>query len=128
MALVLPKQFMSIDMPEIKNFTGIVCKFNEAMPDKRIISKDAFKQCDGKTVPLTTEYRHGDPESVLGRATVEIHDDGIYAKCSLYYALSAEMLDYISFGIYADSIASKGKTVVSGRILAVNIINNEKEK
>lgn len=42
-------------------------------------SKDAFKNQNGKTVPLVWGHTHSDPNRVLGHAVLENRDEGVYA-------------------------------------------------
>ncbi len=44
--------------------------------------KDAFKNQNGKTVPLVRGHTHSDPNRVLGHAVLENRDEGVYAYCS----------------------------------------------
>ena len=64
------------------DFSGWATKANIRCSDGRTILKDAFKDCDGMTVPLVWNHRHNDPSEVLGHALLENRDDGVYAYCS----------------------------------------------
>ena len=48
------------------DFAGWATRANMRCSDGRIIMKDAFKDCDGKQVPLVWNHRHNEPENVLG--------------------------------------------------------------
>ena len=63
------------------DFCGWATKANLLCSDGRIIRKDAFKHCDGETVPLVWNHQHRDVNEVLGHALLENRDDGVYAYC-----------------------------------------------
>lgn len=64
------------------DFSGWATKANIKCSDGRTILKDAFKDCDGMTVPLVWNHRHNDPSEVLGHALLENREEGVYAYCS----------------------------------------------
>ena len=47
------------------DFSGYATKYNIRCSDGRTIRKDAFKDCNGKTVPLVWNHRHDGPENLL---------------------------------------------------------------
>lgn len=63
------------------DFCGWATRNNVRCSDGRIIMRDAFADCDGKTVPLVWNHRHDDPYNVLGHALLENREDGVYAYC-----------------------------------------------
>lgn len=95
------------------DFGGWATKANLKCSDGRIIAPDAFKDMDGKSVPLIWNHRHNDPREVLGKAILEHREDGVYA-----------------YGVFNDT--ESGKTakllVKNGDVNALSICaNNLKE-
>ena len=64
------------------DFSGWATRANLKCSDGRTIMKDAFKDNDGKTVPLVWNHQHNDPLNVLGHALLENRDSGVYAYCT----------------------------------------------
>ena len=50
------------------DFSGWATKNDLRCSDGRTIRRDAFKESDGKTVPLIWNHQHDSPEDVLGHA------------------------------------------------------------
>ena len=65
-------------MGERYDFCGYATKNDLLCSDGRTIRQDAFKECDGTTVPLLWNHIHDDPEMVLGHALLENRKDGVY--------------------------------------------------
>ena len=59
------------------DFSGWATKNDLRRSDGRIIRRDAFKHCDGQTVPLVWNHDHNDPMNVLGHALLENRDEGV---------------------------------------------------
>ena len=111
------------------DFSGYATKNDLTCGDGRIIRKDAFKDCDGKTVPLVWHHIHNDPMNVLGHADLENRPDGVYAYCSFNdtpQGQNAKALvqhgDVTSMSIYANNLRSQGKNVVHGMIREVSLV------
>ncbi len=64
------------------DFSGWATRNGIRCTDGRTILRGAFKDCDGKTVPLVWNHDHSGPENVLGHATLENRDEGVYARCA----------------------------------------------
>ena len=64
------------------DFSGWATKNNLLCSDGRTIRKDAFKDQNGKVVPLVWNHKHDKPEQTLGNALLENREDGVYAYCS----------------------------------------------
>ena len=58
-------------MPGKYDFGGYATKNDLKCADGRTIRRDAFKECDGITVPLVWQHVHDDPSKVLGHALLE---------------------------------------------------------
>ena len=111
------------------DFSGYATKNDLTCGDGRIIRKDAFKDCDGKTVPLVWHHIHNDPMNVLGHADLENRDDGVYAYCSFNdtpQGQNAKTLvqhgDVTSMSIYANKLKQQGNNVLHGMIREVSLV------
>ena len=73
------------------DYEGYAIRYNTKRPDGKTILKDAFKNCDGQTVPLVYNfYQNGGThipdtsiDNVLGLACLENREEGVYARCKL---------------------------------------------
>lgn len=111
------------------DFSGYATKNDLTCGDGRIIRKDAFRDCDGKTVPLVWHHIHNDPMNVLGHADLENRDDGVYAYCSFNdtpQGQNAKSLvqhgDITSMSIYANKLKQQGSNVIHGVIREVSLV------
>ena len=90
---------------------------------------DAFKNQNGKTVPLVWGHTHSDPNRVLGHAVLENRDEGVYAYCSFNDSesgLAAKKLvkhgDVRSLSICAGQLKQAGANVVHGVIYELSLV------
>ena len=60
------------------DFSGYVTRYGIRCSDGRTIVKDAFSDCNGKTVPLVWNHGHDDSDNILGNVTLETRPDGVY--------------------------------------------------
>lgn len=111
------------------DFSGYATKNDLTCGDGRIIRKDAFKDCDGKTVPLVWHHIHNDPMNVLGHADLENRDDGVYAYCSFNDTPAGQNAkelvkhgDITSMSIYANKLKQQGSSVIHGVIREVSLV------
>ena len=111
------------------DFSGYATKNDLTCGDGRIIRRDAFKDCDGKTVPLVWHHVHNDPMNVLGHADLENRDDGVYAYCSFNdtpQGQNAKQLvqhgDITAMSIYANKLKQQGSNVIHGVIREVSLV------
>ena len=111
------------------DFSGWATRANLLCSDGRIIRKDAFKHCDGLTVPLVWNHRHNDPNEVLGHALLENREDGVYAYCTFNDTESgqtAKLLvqhgDVNQLSIYANKLKQQGCNVIHGAIREVSLV------
>ena len=65
------------------DFGGYATRNDLKCTDGRTIRKDAFKDCDGKIVPIIWQHVHNDPSNVLGHGVLENRKDGVYIYGSL---------------------------------------------
>ena len=65
------------------DFSGWATRNDLVCADGRTIRKDAFKHCDGMSVPIVWNHQHDDVDNILGHAILENRKDGMYAYCFL---------------------------------------------
>ena len=111
------------------DFSGWATKANLKCSDGRVIMKDAFRDNDGKTVPLVWNHQHNDVNEVLGHAMLENRDDGVYAYCSFNDSDSGQTAkelvkhgDVNSLSIYANQLKQKSNQVIHGNIREVSLV------
>ena len=111
------------------DFSGYATRNDLLCSDGRTIRKDAFKHCDGQTVPLVYSHNHNDPDNILGHALLENRDDGVYAYCTFNGSNSAAAMkeavrhgDVRSLSIYANKLKQSGGDVLHGFIREVSIV------
>lgn len=111
------------------DFAGYATRNDLKCADGRVIRKDAFKDCDGKTVPLVWNHDHNDPLNVLGHALLENREDGVYTYASFNETeagQAAKVLvqhgDVTGLSIYANRLQQKGSDVLHGMIREVSLV------
>lgn len=111
------------------DFSGWATKNDILCTDGRTIRRDAFKHCDGKTVPLVWNHQHNDPENVLGQALLHNEDEGIRAYCSFNETRRAQSAkiavlhgDVDSLSICANHLKQEGGNVLHGDIKEVSLV------
>lgn len=111
------------------DFCGWATKNNIRCSDGRTIMKDAFKENDGKKVPLVWSHDHDTPEAVLGHAVLENRDEGVYAYCKFNGSengKTAKLLvqhgDIDSMSIYANQLKENMNYVMHGNIREVSLV------
>ena len=112
------------------DFSGWATKNDILCDDGRIIKRNAFKDCDGLTVPLVYNHDHKDIGNVLGHCVLENRDDGVY--CYGYLDKDSrggqEALSKIkngsmkSLSIYANKLKEVGHNVIHGVIREVSLV------
>lgn len=97
--------------------------------DGRIIRKDAFKDNDGKEVPLIWNHRHDDPRYTLGHALLENRDTGVYAYCFFNNSETGKSAreavlhgDITRLSIFANQLKQQGANVNHGNIREVSLV------
>ena len=110
------------------DFSGYATKNDLKCADGRTIRKDAFKECDGITVPLVWGHNHGSPGDILGHAVLENREDGVYAYASFNDTESGKNAkelvrhgDIRALSIYANQLVQKGGDVLHGMIREVSL-------
>lgn len=111
------------------DFSGYATRANLKCSDGRIIMKDAFKDDDGKRVPLVWNHRHGDVTEVLGHADLENREDGVYAYCTFNDTENGkigkalvEHGDVNALSICANKLKQVGSQVMHGIIREVSLV------
>lgn len=111
------------------DFSGWATRANVKCSDGRTIRNDAFKECDGKIVPLVWNHQHNEPYNVLGHALLKNMGDGVYAYCTFNETESgknAKLLvehgDISSLSIFANKLQQKGSEVLHGVIREVSLV------
>lgn len=111
------------------DFSGYVTKNDLRCSDGRTIRKDAFKNDDGKTVPLVWQHIHDDPSNVLGHAVLENREDGVYGYVKLNNTskgrdakLLVEHGDIKAMSIHANRLKQVGTDVIHGVIREVSLV------
>lgn len=111
------------------DFSGWATRANMLCSDGRVIRKDAFKECDGETVPLVWNHQHNSVDEVLGHALLENRDEGVYAYCTFNDTESgqnAKLLvqhgDVDKLSIYANKLKQQGSDVVHGVIRELSLV------
>lgn len=111
------------------DFGGYATKANVRCTDGRVISRDAFKDCDGKKVPLVFQHLRNDPKNIVGHAILESRPDGVYAYGKFNDTETAKTMkelvqhgDIDSLSIYANHLSQHGSNVVHGAIREVSLV------
>ena len=111
------------------DFCGWATRNGLRCSDGRIIVRDAFKDNNGKKVPLVWNHQHNEPTNVLGHALLENRAEGVYAYCKFNSSESgknAKILveegDVNALSIYANQLKQNGADVVHGNIREVSLV------
>lgn len=112
------------------DFAGWATKANMKCSDGRTIMTGAFKDDDGRRVPLIWNHQHDLPDNVLGHADLEYTDDGVMAYCSFNDSVNAQKAktlvehgDISSLSIHANGLVQdKARNVSHGIIREVSLV------
>lgn len=111
------------------DFGGWATKNDLLCADGRTIRKNAFKDDDGRTVPLVWQHNHEDPTRVIGHALLENRDEGVYAYGTFNDTDIAQHVkelvrhnDVCSLSIYANKLKQSGGDVLHGVIREVSVV------
>lgn len=116
--------------PKEYDFSGYATKFNIECMDGAIIRDSAFKDCDGKRVPIVYNHNHQDNSTVLGHGILEYREnDGMYMYAELNETENGKNAkeqvrhgDLTNFSIYANHIRRNGADVIHGNIREVSLV------
>lgn len=111
------------------DFSGWATRNDIKCADGLTIRQDAFKDCDGKEVPIVYMHDHKDIDNVLGHALLENREDGVYCYGSFNSTEKGEMAkalvahgDITSLSIYANQLVKRGSDVLHGAIKEVSLV------
>lgn len=111
------------------DFSGYATRNDLLCGDGRTIRKNAFKDNDGKTVPLIWNHDHSNPDAVLGHALLENREDGVYAYCKFNETAQGQNAkelvmhgDVRSLSIWANKLKQIGNDVVHGMIRELSLV------
>ena len=111
------------------DFEGWASKANIKCSDGRTIMQNAFKDDDGRKVPLVWNHRHESVDNVLGHALLQNRPEGVYAYCKFNDTESgkaAKVLvqngDIDSMSICANQLREKMGQVFHGVIREVSLV------
>ena len=111
------------------DFSGYATRNDLRCSDGRTIRKNAFKDCDGKRVPLVWNHQHDDISNVIGYADLENVSDGVLAHCAFNNTERGkegrecvQHGDVVSLSIYANQLKQVGGDVLHGMIREVSLV------
>lgn len=111
------------------DFSGWATKNDLKCSDGRIIRRDAFKDNDGKVVPLVWNHQHYDVTNVLGHALLENREEGVYAygyfndtEAGRNAKAMVQHGDIVSLSIFANRLKQNGPDVLHGDIREVSLV------
>lgn len=111
------------------DFCGYATRSNVKCSDGRTIMPDAFRDDDGKKVPLVWNHQHNSPDNVLGHAILENRPDGVYAYATFNNndvgQRAKELVrhgDISALSIYANKLKETAGKVMHGVIREVSLV------
>lgn len=109
--------------------SGWATKANTRCYDGLTIAQDAFKECNGKVVPMVYNHDHSDIGNVIGKCLLENRPGGVYCYAKFNDTDTGrtarkcvESGDLNAFSIYANGLQKVGKTVKHGFIREVSLV------
>src|ERR1041385_6007100 len=111
------------------DFGGWATKTGLKCTDGRTIMSGAFQHMDKVQIPLVYQHVHNKIENVLGYATLEHRDEGVYAYGYFNETPQGQNaktmvqhgdLKYLS--IFANQLVEQGKKVTHGQIREVSLV------
>ena len=109
--------------------SGWATKANTRCYDGLTIAQDAFKECDGKTVPMVYNHDHSSVDNVIGHCLLKNWPQGVYCYAKFNDTdtgrtakACVENGDLNAFSIYANGLQKVGKTVKHGFIREVSLV------
>ena len=116
-------------MSKSYDFAGWVTRANLRCTDGRIVMNDAFKDCDGKRVPLVWAHQHNSVDDVLGHMDLENRREGVYGYGYFNETDSGQNAkelvrngDVTAMSIYANQLKQEGSSVRHGVIREVSLV------
>lgn len=109
--------------------SGWATKANVRCYDGLTIAQDAFRECDGRVVPMVYNHDHGDIGNVIGHCLLENRPGGVYCYAKFNDTDTGrtarkcvESGDLNAFSIFANGLQKVGKTVKHGFIREVSLV------
>lgn len=109
--------------------SGWATKANTRCYDGLTIAQDAFKECDGRVVPMVYNHDHSNVENVIGHCLLENRPGGIYAYAKFNDTSTGrtakqcvENGDLTAFSIFASGLEKAGRIVRHGVIREVSLV------
>lgn len=109
--------------------SGWATKANTRCYDGLIIAQDAFKECDGRVVPMVYNHDHSSVENVLGHCLLENRPGGMYTYAKFNDTPTGrtarqcvESGDLTAFSIFANGLKKAGNVVRHGVIQEVSLV------
>lgn len=114
----------------IYDFSGYATKNDILCDDGRVIKQNAFKDCDGMTVPLVYNHDHKSLDNVIGHVTLENRPDGVYCYGNINKEVEAGRTalslikngDLDSLSVFANKLKQAGRDVTHGVIREVSLV------
>lgn len=108
--------------------SGWATKANVRCYDGLTIAQDAFRECDGRVVPMVYNHDHGDIGNVIGHCLLENRPGGVYCYAKFNDTDTGrtarkcvESGDLTAFSIFAN-VRKAGRTVTHGCIQEVSLV------
>lgn len=127
--LDIRKGMLNFKMAIDYDCSGWATKTNTRCYDGLTIAPDAFKECDGKTVPMVYNHDHSSVDNVIGHCLLKNRPQGVYCYAKFNDTdtgrtakACVENGDLNAFSIYANGLQKVGKTVKHGFIREVSLV------
>lgn len=127
--LDIRKGMLNFKMAIDYDCSGWATKANTRCYDGLTIAPDAFKECDGKTVPMVYNHDHSSVDNVIGHCLLKNRPQGVYCYAKFNDTdtgrtakACVENGDLNAFSIYANGLKKVGKTVKHGFIREVSLV------
>ena len=111
------------------DFSGIASKYNTRCSDGRVIRHGAFKDCNGKIVPVVWQHDHKSAFQVMGKALLQERADDLYAYVSLNDSdLGSHVKECVKHGdlsclsVFANHLTENRKVVSHGDVKEVSVV------
>ena len=111
------------------DFSGWATRNDIRCADGLTIRRDAFKDCDGITVPIVWSHIHDDPEMVLGHALLKNEPEGVRMWGKLNDTPKGrqtkaliESGDVVGLSIWANQLKKHAGDVLHGMIREVSVV------
>ena len=111
------------------DFCGWATRNDLLCADGRTIRRDAFKDCDGKKVPLFWNHQHGEVSNILGHGILYNKPEGVRVygyfnetDAGKHARLSVNNGDVEALSIWANELKQVGGDVIHGTIREVSLV------